>query len=132
MVAAGLLRLGRYTRFVSHSVMTGFLTGVAANIVLGQLPQLLGIPAEGDTAVAKAFNVVTDLGAIEWASALTGIGALALLLIAARTTLGGFGALLALVVPTAVLVVAGNDVRAARGRHRGDSERPPAAGAAGT
>ena len=109
MVAAGLLRLGRYTRFVSHSVMTGFLTGVAANIVLGQLPQLLGVPAQGDTAVAKAFNVVTDLGAIEWASALTGIGALALLLIAARTTLGGFAALLALVVPTAVLVVAGND-----------------------
>ena len=109
MVAAGLLRLGRYTRFVSHSVMTGFLTGVAANIVLGQLPQLLGVPAQGDTAVAKAFNVVTDLGAIEWASALTGIGALALLLIAARTTLGGFGALLALVVPTAVLVVTGND-----------------------
>ena len=110
MVAAGLLRLGRYTRFVSHSVMTGFLTGVAANIVLGQLPQLLGIPAEGDTAVAKAFDAVTELGSIEWASALTGIGALALLLIAARTTLGGFGALLALVVPTAVLVVAGNDV----------------------
>ena len=110
MVAAGLLRLGRYTRFVSHSVMTGFLTGVAANIVLGQLPQLLGVPAQGDTAVAKAFDVVTDPGAIEWASALTGIGALALLLIASRTTLGGFGALLALVIPTAVLVVTGDDV----------------------
>ena len=33
MVVAGLLRLGRYTRFVSHSVMIGFLTGVAVNIV---------------------------------------------------------------------------------------------------
>ena len=110
MVAAGLLRLGRYTRFVSHSVMTGFLTGVAANIVLGQLPQLLGVPAQGDTAVAKAFDVMTDPGAIEWASALTGIGALVLLLIASRTTLGGFGALLALVIPTAVLVVTGDDV----------------------
>ena len=109
MVAAGLLRFGRYTRFVSHSVMTGFLTGVAANIVLGQLPQLLGVPAQGDTAVAKAFNVVTDPSAIEWASAFTGIGALALLLIATRTPLRGFGALLALVIPTVVLVVAGND-----------------------
>ena len=37
MISAGLLRLGRYTRFVSESVMTGFLSGVAANIVLGQL-----------------------------------------------------------------------------------------------
>lgn len=40
MVLAGLVRLGRYTRFVSHSVMTGFLAGVAVNIVLGQLPDL--------------------------------------------------------------------------------------------
>src|SRR5688500_16803894 len=28
MLAAGLLRLGRYTRFVSLSVMLGFLTGI--------------------------------------------------------------------------------------------------------
>jgi SulP family sulfate permease len=34
-VAAGLLRLGSLTRFVSHSVMTGFLTGIAVLIVLG-------------------------------------------------------------------------------------------------
>ena len=53
---------------------------------------------------------MTDPAAVEWASALTGIGALALLLIASRTTLGGFSALIALVVPTAVLVVTGNDV----------------------
>ena len=38
MVAAAILRLGRYTRFVSHSVMIGFLTGVAVNIVAGQIP----------------------------------------------------------------------------------------------
>ena len=38
MVVAGVLRLGRYTRFVSHSVMIGFLTGVAVNIVAGQIP----------------------------------------------------------------------------------------------
>ena len=34
MVAVGLLQLGRYIRFVSRSVMVGFLTGVAVNIVL--------------------------------------------------------------------------------------------------
>ena len=49
MVVAGLLRLGRYTRFVSHSVMIGFLTGVAVNIILGQLADLTGVPAEGAT-----------------------------------------------------------------------------------
>ena len=37
LVAAGLVRLGRYTRFVSYSVMIGFLTGIAVNIVCGQI-----------------------------------------------------------------------------------------------
>ena len=45
MIAAGLLKLGRYTRFVSISVMIGFLTGVATNIVLGQLGNLTGAAA---------------------------------------------------------------------------------------
>jgi SulP family sulfate permease len=41
-VAAGLLRLGSLTRFVSHSVMVGFLTGIAVLIILGQLGTLTG------------------------------------------------------------------------------------------
>jgi sulfate permease, SulP family len=47
MIAAGVLRLGRYTRFVSHSVMIGFLTSVAANIVFGQMADLAGTSASG-------------------------------------------------------------------------------------
>jgi sulfate permease, SulP family len=41
-----LLKLDRYTRFVSYSVMTGFLTGVAVNIVCGQIPDLTGAKAQ--------------------------------------------------------------------------------------
>ena len=69
--------------------MTGFLTGVAANIVLGQLPQLLGVPAQGDTAIAKAFDVRDGTGGDRAGVALTGFAALAILLIAARTRAGG-------------------------------------------
>ena len=57
MLAAGILRLGRYTRFVSHSVMIGFLTGVAVNIVAGQIPDLTGVDAEGRFAVGRALDV---------------------------------------------------------------------------
>jgi SulP family sulfate permease len=51
-VAAGLARLGRYTRFVSHSVILDFLTGVAVNIVAGQIPDLTGAAA-GSIPLAK-------------------------------------------------------------------------------
>jgi sulfate permease, SulP family len=107
MVGAGIARLGRYTHFVAHSVMIGFLTGVAVNIVLGQLPDLLGASAEGPFALAKAADVVLHPGRIDLASALTGAGALVLLVLAARFGLTSVGALLALVLPTLGLAAAG-------------------------
>jgi len=42
MIAAAVVGLSRHVRFVSHSVMLGFLTGVAVNMVLGQLPDCSG------------------------------------------------------------------------------------------
>jgi SulP family sulfate permease len=98
MVAAGLLRLGRYTRFVSFSVMIGFLTGVAVNIVLGQIPDFTG--AEGGVALQKALDVLLHPSRVELASLLTGAAALALLVVIDRTRLSAFSAMIALLVPT--------------------------------
>ncbi|TFB84011.1 SulP family inorganic anion transporter [Cryobacterium algoricola] len=53
MIAAGVARLGRYTRFVPHSVMVGFLSGIGANIIFGQIPDLFGAQATGQFALAK-------------------------------------------------------------------------------
>ena len=55
MILAGVFRLGRYTRFVPHSVMIGFLSGVAANIVLGQLSDFFGARVSGPYALARAW-----------------------------------------------------------------------------
>jgi sulfate permease, SulP family len=44
-VGAGLLRLGRFMRYVSRSVMTGFVNALAILIFMAQLPELdLGTP----------------------------------------------------------------------------------------
>lgn len=109
MVVAGLLRLGRYTRFVSHSVMLGFLSGVAVNIILGQLADLTGTSAEGSTNIAKAFDVLTHPGRIDVPTLLVGVAALVLLVVLARTPLAIVSALIALVVPTLVVIIAGLD-----------------------
>jgi SulP family sulfate permease len=108
MLLAGLLRLGRYVRFVSHSVMIGFLTGVAVNIVLGQIPDLTGASAEGPFALAKAADVIFHPSRIDIPSLLAGLGALAALVWLGRTRLRTVSALAALVLPTAVLMMADN------------------------
>lgn len=41
-VAIGLLKLGRYIKFVSRSVMTGFVNSLAILIFLAQMPELIG------------------------------------------------------------------------------------------
>ena len=109
MIAAGLLRLGRYTRFVSHAVMTGFLTGIAVNIICGQLGDLTGVAAQGANALAKAWDVITHPSSINLASLLTGLAALAILFGLARTRWKIVSALVALIIPTLAVVIAGAD-----------------------
>ena len=109
MVAAAILRLGRFTRFVPHSVMIGFLTGVAVNIVLGQLPDLVGSDVSGDFALAKAWHLLLDLQSIDVASLITGVSAIVILVALASTRLGAYSSLIALAVPTVAVVALGAD-----------------------
>lgn len=110
MLLAALLRLSRYIRFVSYSVMLGFLTGVSVNIVLGQLPDMAGVDAEGPFAAAKAWDLLTRLGESSLPTVATGLGAMFLLLVLAPTRLAVVSPLLALVIPTAAVLVTDADV----------------------
>jgi len=43
-IGAGILKLGYVMRFVSRSVMTGFVNALAILIFMAQLPELIGVP----------------------------------------------------------------------------------------
>ncbi|GAA1779276.1 hypothetical protein GCM10009795_026720 [Nocardioides hankookensis] len=109
MVLAAVAGLARYIRFVSYSVMLGFLTGVAVNMVLGQLSDLLGAENDGGVAVQKAWYVVTHPSGIDPVTTAAGLSALAVLVVLARTRLAVFSSLVALLVPTVVVWLAGVD-----------------------
>ena len=108
MIAAGILRLGRYNRFVSRSVMLGFLTGVSVTIVFGQLPDMFGVDTSGGVASQKARYIATHPGDINWAAAAVGLGALLVLFGLAQTGFALFASLVAVVVPTAIVALLGN------------------------
>jgi sulfate permease, SulP family len=105
LLIAGLLRVGRYVRFVSHSVMLGFLTGIGLNIILGQVPDMLGVNASGSVALTKAIDALAHPAEIQLAALATGLGALALQVLLARTKLGLFSSVIALVIPTVLVIV---------------------------
>ena len=76
---AGLLKLGYLVRFVSNAVMTGFLNGVAALIVLGQLGDLTGHSSGFSNRVAQALDLLLNLRGIDPAVSAMGVATLALI-----------------------------------------------------
>lgn len=106
-VLASLAGLARLVQFVSHSVMTGFLLGIATLIVLGQLGTLLGYSPEDSTAIVEAVEVVRHLPEAHLAT--LGISALtfACLLAMTRSPLKSIGSVLALAVATTLVAIAG-------------------------
>jgi SulP family sulfate permease len=103
----GLLRLGQLTRFVSYSVMTGFIIGIAVLTVLSQLPTVTGYQAEGNNKVSQTLDLLTHLNQIHLLT--LGVSALTLLLAVTlpRTRLGNFGRLVAIIVPSALVALLG-------------------------
>ena len=57
-VGAGFLRLGNLMRFVSRSVMTGFVNALAILIFMAQLPELMGVPQLTYVMVAAGLAII--------------------------------------------------------------------------
>jgi sulfate permease, SulP family len=101
----GLLRFGRLARFVSYSVMTGFLTGIAVLTVLSQLPTVTGYEATGSNRVAATLDLLLNLGQVDPLTVAISGFTLALALLLPRTRLGNFGNLVAIILPSLVAVL---------------------------
>ena len=57
-IIVGLLKLGRYIKFVSRSVMTGFVNSLAILIFLAQMPELIGANWQTFALVAAALVII--------------------------------------------------------------------------
>jgi sulfate permease, SulP family len=105
MALAGILRLGRFTRFVANSVMVGFLTGIAVNIVLGQIPDATGVVGDGSIALSRAIDVVLHPGRIDIPTLFVTLSSMAILVVASRTAFRSVAALAALAIPSIVVAL---------------------------
>ncbi|WP_394688770.1 SulP family inorganic anion transporter [Hoeflea sp.] len=57
-IAAGIAKLGYVMRFVSKSVMTGFVNALAILIFMAQLPELIGVPWLTYVMVAAGLAII--------------------------------------------------------------------------
>ena len=79
LALAGLLRVGWLAEFLSKSIVTGFVFGLALTIVVGEIPTLLGFHEVGNTAIVRAWHTLADLGETDRTTLLVGLIALVVL-----------------------------------------------------
>jgi SulP family sulfate permease len=76
-----LFKLGDLTRYVSESVLLGFMAGAGVLIALGQIPNVLGLHVVGhasESFVQRLWATLSD-GSIDYPSAYLGVGTLLVL-----------------------------------------------------
>ena len=98
MLLAGFLKAGRLLRWVPNSEMVGFMTGVAALILLGQLGDLTGYSSEYSNKVAKAVDLLFNLDQVDLPTVAVGVGTIILIIVLQKTRLRGFGLVVAIIV----------------------------------
>ncbi len=102
LICGGLLLIARVAKlgflgdFLSASVLVGFLTGVGVQVFTGQLPDMLGIPKGSGNWFQQQWELITNLGSIQWLTFAFALGTLAIIL--------GFKKFLP-VVPGAIIAV---------------------------
>lgn len=72
LIAAGILKLGKIIYFIPSSVITGFTSGIAVIIALGQLDNFFGVKSEGELAITKVLSYFTSGFDMNWQAALIG------------------------------------------------------------
>lgn len=114
LLAMGLARLGFLANFLSHPVISGFITASAIIIAFGQLKNILGVDIEGHNLVSQASSLAksipeTSFTTLAIGAAATGFlfwsrRALAALLVRARLS-SAFASSLSKAAPVVAVIV---------------------------
>lgn len=112
LLLAGLFRLGRFVQFIPKPVVTGFTSGIALVIAIGQLGNAFGVNASGTETVGKVMTFISN---IRDTHLLTlGVAALVVLIMAfypKKFSKYVPSSLVAIIIATAVVKIAGLDVK---------------------
>jgi sulfate permease, SulP family len=102
LIAGGVLRLGFIADFLSRPVLVGFISGVAIDVIVGQLPALLGVPkGVGDT-LERGYHLVGELDNVLLVNVVVSLTAIVALVLLGWLTPKLPGALIVVVVSIVV------------------------------
>ena len=83
LVLMGIFRFGALIKFIPYTIVTGFTSGIAVTIVIGQIKDFLGLtfnhsPVE---TVEKVEEIINCIGTFNWQALVVGLVSLAVLIV---------------------------------------------------
>ena len=109
LVIMGLLRLGTLIKYIPETITVGFTSGIAITIVIGQIKDFLGVTfAPGTNAIEapeKIIAIVESISTMNPLALITGLVALAILIVWPKISKKIPGSLIAVLVITVVVAL---------------------------
>lgn len=107
LILMGLFRLGTVIKFIPYPIVVGFTAGIALTIFTTQVNDFLGLGLRDlpGQFLPKWGMLLTNLGQIDWATLLTGVVSLAIIVATPLISKKLPGALIAIIIVTAVAYI---------------------------
>ena len=103
MLALGFLKLGFLVRFISNSVMVGFLSGLGVLTILGQVGDLTGYASDKSNKVGHTVDTALHWTEIDGTTLLVGLITIAVIVSVNRTRFEKYSFLIGVAVTTALV-----------------------------
>ena len=85
LIVMGLLKFGSLIKFIPYTITTGFTSGIAITIVVGQIKSFLGLTTDPSVnaieTVEKIEEVVRHIGTTNYSAVIVGVVCLAILIV---------------------------------------------------
>lgn len=111
LILMGLLHLGSLIKYIPNTITTGFTSGIAVTIAIGQLKDFLQLTYPEGThnveTMDKAVNVVNNISGTSMLSVLVGVIGLAILIFWPKVSKKIPGSLIAVIVGILVVKLSG-------------------------
>jgi SulP family sulfate permease len=109
LILMGLFRLGTLIKYIPETITVGFTSGIAITIIIGQIKDFLGVTfAPGTNAIEapeKIVAIVESISTLNPLAFVTGIAALAILIVWPKISKKIPGSLIAVLVITVVVAL---------------------------
>jgi len=102
LILMGVLRFGSLIKYIPYTITTGFTSGIAVTIVIGQLKDFMGLSFPAGTHAVETMEKLTavagSIATINWQAVLVGLIGLAILIVWPKISKKIPGSLIAVLV----------------------------------